>query len=436
MSSPTPTGVLRGVAAFDWDGTAWQPAAQARSSVPTPYGVLDGVARFGWTGSAWAAVGAPSLSLDFMTPGQLDPRITYTRASTATYTDASGTIQTAAINAPRWDYDPITHALRGVLIEEARTNLVPNSGDAGNVTWQKSGITVAAPTVTSNQAAAPDGTLTAARVVLPAVPAAGNATILSPLLLNPGTVNPYTFSVWLRGNAGGEMLYLNTTVDGVNYYRTQAVLTTAWQRFTLTTPNLTTGAWYFQLGADRRDAGQAATLAQTVFVWGAQIEVGTFATSYIPTTFAAVTRAQDLTSMSTSPWMTPSLGSWMAEFVLLGVPTNIMIIGATAAGGQTPLTAVAPNQIGSYDGAAVIASGTFAAGNITKAASAFGAGTGKVCLNGGAVTSGAQTGFTMNPIGFIEAVSGVSVNNGSGHMRRVQYWPRVLSDAEMRAVTS
>ena len=118
---------MRGVAAFDWDGSQWQPAGQAGPDVATPYGVLQGVARFNWTGSAWAAVGAPSLSLDFMTPGTLDPRITFTRASTATYTDASGTIQTAAVNAPRWDYDPVTHALKGLLIEEARTNVLLNS---------------------------------------------------------------------------------------------------------------------------------------------------------------------------------------------------------------------------------------------------------------------------------------------------------------------
>ena len=45
-----------------------------------------------------------TLDLSFMTPGTLDPRITFTRASTATYTDFNGVTQTAAVNAPRWDY--------------------------------------------------------------------------------------------------------------------------------------------------------------------------------------------------------------------------------------------------------------------------------------------------------------------------------------------
>jgi hypothetical protein len=57
----TPTGSLRGIAAFTWDGAAWQPAAQARPGVPTPYGVLDGVALFNWTGgSAWVAAPPPT----------------------------------------------------------------------------------------------------------------------------------------------------------------------------------------------------------------------------------------------------------------------------------------------------------------------------------------------------------------------------------------
>ena len=72
-----------------------------------------------------------TLDLSFMTPGTLDPRITFTRASTATYFDAAGTLQTAAVNAPRWDYNPSTHALNGLLIEEARTNLLLNSATLG-----------------------------------------------------------------------------------------------------------------------------------------------------------------------------------------------------------------------------------------------------------------------------------------------------------------
>ena len=66
-----------------------------------------------------------TLDLNFMFPGSMPPGVTFSRASTATYTDASGVIQTAAVNQPRWDY--AGGSLRGVLIEEARTNLLLNS---------------------------------------------------------------------------------------------------------------------------------------------------------------------------------------------------------------------------------------------------------------------------------------------------------------------
>ena len=144
-----------------------------------------------------------TLDLNFMNPGVLDPRITFTRASSATYIDASGFIQMAATNAPRWDYDPVTHALRGVLIEEQRTNVLLQSGDMSNAAWAKSGVPMA---VTGNNVIAPDGTLTASRVVLPAVSSASSFTLLNQSTTT--TAQVYTFSVWLRGLSGGEQTYL------------------------------------------------------------------------------------------------------------------------------------------------------------------------------------------------------------------------------------
>ena len=83
-----------------------------------------------------------TLDLDFMV-GALDPRITFTRASTGTYFDATGTMQTAAVNVPRWDYDPNTLALRGLLFEEQRTNALLNSATLGTQS-----VTVTAQTYT------------------------------------------------------------------------------------------------------------------------------------------------------------------------------------------------------------------------------------------------------------------------------------------------
>jgi hypothetical protein len=67
----------------------------------------------------------PSLVLDFLA-GSLDTRIAFTRASTGSYYDVTGTLRSAAINTPRFDTDPATLAPRGLLAEEQRTNQIRN----------------------------------------------------------------------------------------------------------------------------------------------------------------------------------------------------------------------------------------------------------------------------------------------------------------------
>ena len=69
----------------------------------------------------------PTLDLNFAVTKALGPLVTFTRASTATYVDASGLLQTAASNVARFDHDPATGESLGLLIEEARTNLLLNS---------------------------------------------------------------------------------------------------------------------------------------------------------------------------------------------------------------------------------------------------------------------------------------------------------------------
>jgi hypothetical protein len=69
-----------------------------------------------------------SLDLQFATDKTLTarkgPTPVFTRASTATFVGSNGLIQSAAINAARFDHDPVTLVCKGLLIEEGRTNLV------------------------------------------------------------------------------------------------------------------------------------------------------------------------------------------------------------------------------------------------------------------------------------------------------------------------
>lgn len=96
----------------------------------------------------------PRLALDFTT-GVLDPRVVVTRAlNTATRVNSSGYVEIVNSNVPRFDYDPATLALRGLLIEEERKNLVAYSNQFdNNGAWVKTRSSISADVIVS-----PDGT--------------------------------------------------------------------------------------------------------------------------------------------------------------------------------------------------------------------------------------------------------------------------------------
>ena len=100
----------------------------------------------------------PTLDLNFARQKRLDPRVTFTRGSTATYVGDDGLIKTAASNEARFDHDPATGESLGLLVEEARTNLFTYSQDFS--TWIMNNQSV-----TSNVTTAPDGTTTAYKLV-------------------------------------------------------------------------------------------------------------------------------------------------------------------------------------------------------------------------------------------------------------------------------
>jgi len=90
----------------------------------------------------------PTLNLDFANSQTVDPRITFTRTSTATRVNNKGLIESVDANVPRIDYDPVTLACKGLLIEEARTNLLLNSTINGaNLATQSVTVTAVAHTL-------------------------------------------------------------------------------------------------------------------------------------------------------------------------------------------------------------------------------------------------------------------------------------------------
>src|SRR4029078_9246209 len=95
------------------------------------------VSRVGRPGLSGNGARRPSFDVDFVGSGSIGAGGVFTRASTGTYYDSAGVLRSAAINTPRFDYDPVTLQLKGLLLEDARTNGLLTSGDAGNADSSK-----------------------------------------------------------------------------------------------------------------------------------------------------------------------------------------------------------------------------------------------------------------------------------------------------------
>jgi len=247
--------------------------------------------------------------------------------------------------------------------------------------------------------------------------------------------------MWLRGNVGGEQVYLLGESGAARASSGRLTLTTQWQRFTCQM-SAQPGAWLMGLGTDLRDGTQAATSAQTIYAWGAQVEQGAFPTSYIPTTSVSVTRAADVASMPTNVgWFNASAFTMQAEYFYdnaTGVP--LLGVSDNAFGENTCYLTTTPsglNKGGAGGGTAVAGLGP-TMNTANKSVGAFTTAQLKACVNGGGVGSFVST---MNaPSGAVRIAFG---NDpwllGSGfncHYRRASVWNRALSDTEMQTVTT
>jgi hypothetical protein len=165
----------------------------------------------------------PTLLLDFANSRVVDPRVTFTRATTATYYGMDGLIKHAVLNEPRFDYDPVTKQPLGLLLEEQRSNLLNLSESLAAAGGIQNDWTATNLTRTSTNNISPDGNPTA--LLLTA--SAANGTIISNAAI--GSSGPRTLSVFLKRVTGnGSIQY--TTNNG-STWTTQAI-TNQWVRYT------------------------------------------------------------------------------------------------------------------------------------------------------------------------------------------------------------
>jgi hypothetical protein len=217
----------------------------------------------------------------------------------------------------------VTLAPKGLLIEEQRTNLFTYSEQFDNADWTKGNTSI-----TANTVVAPDGTLTGDALV-------ENTANTTHVVFQNKTVSAGTFTASVYAKAAGRTKFQFSSISGgfpgatfdltaatatVVGSTTSASITSVGNGWFRCTATRTLAAGTDQCQIRLNDAAGASTYTgdgtSGIYIWGAQLEAGSFATSYIPTVQSQVTRATDsasITGSNFSSWYNVNAGTLYAE---------------------------------------------------------------------------------------------------------------------------
>ena len=230
------------------------------------------------------------------------PTPVFTRGSTGTFVGSNGLIQSAAINTPRFDHDS-AGVCRGLLIEESRTNLILQSDNFASASWTKT-----ASVVSSNVETAPDGSVSADKLITDNGVTLGRATQTVTL------TGSHVYSVFAKASEWGWIsIFPLGAAGGVWFNLTNGTIGTQSSGYVGSITSFGNG-WY-RCAVSFTGVGTANTTARIIstnvnnafstgdgtsgiFIWGAQLEAGSFPTSYIPTTTGTLARSADVCNIT------------------------------------------------------------------------------------------------------------------------------------------
>jgi hypothetical protein len=365
-------------------------------------------------------------------------------STATTYTRNNG-----GVYPPRFDYDPVTLAAKGLLIEEQRTNLLVRSEEFDAANWSKSGSTV-----TANATNSPDGTVDADKLVEAATTAQHRTS--QAVTVTSGAAYTYSIyakaaertSIWVRiigaaTFAGCIVDLTNGAITGITGTSTATNVGNGWYRITVSgTSDSTTATVY----ANLIDGAGANTYlgdgTSGLFIWGAQLEAGAFATSYIPTVASQVTRTADQCSIvapNFAPWYNQSEGTFVINFTPdEGLTNNVTRVLAVSQGGVTArvvdLYTNGTNWV-NYNGTTATAFGTATVTTTPQnIAIAYKTADYAYVQNAGTVAAVASA-LVNAPTQMAIGHTG-SAQQLNGHIRSIRYYPVRLSNAQIQALTA
>jgi hypothetical protein len=435
------------------------------------YGIR--VANAGGIGTPFAGNGTSGI---YIWGAQLEQRSSataYTATTSQAITNYIPVLQTASAGQARFDHNPTTGESLGLLIEEARTNSITYSSDFSNAAWTKLGVTI-----TSNTIVAPDGTLTGDKVV-PSVSQTYNQNYSSLTLL---TGTNYAISCYAKK---GEYSYLNLALiyNASNYAGAQfdlnagsvlytrasgfgySVVSTSiapvgngWYRCVVVATSGLTGIYPNVVASNSLWTSGYPDIAITadgfsgVYIWGAQLETGSFATSYIPTVALSVTRNADAASMTGtnfSSWFNNGEGTVYFEAQPMYVGAGVSGLNAIAWDGSVN-NLISAGQNGGM-GQATAADFYIATNNVTqtyvsstsistssafKIVGAYEFNNSSAYLNA-TIMGSLDTSCTIPVVNQLKIDGNLGyTNRANGWVRKLSYYPQRLSATNLAALTT
>jgi hypothetical protein len=389
----------------------------------------------------------PSLNLNFSRSQKLDPRITFTRTSSATRVNSDGLIEVVPANSPRFDFDPISGESLGLLVEEARSNTITNSENFSSaITFRGS--------VTPNVEISPDGTQTADLFL--ETTENGNHIVQAPAGPSFTSEVTYTYSVFIKPKGRTEILIRANqdvatwparsvfTLTGSGSVVAEAgsasiqLYPNGWYRCSITATAVGSLA---NMGITHRTSTSVGDESLGIYIWGAQLEVGSFPTSYIPTTTSTVTRTADnasITGSNFSDFYNPSEGTFNIKYNRSLLPIG-PILGQNISTSSV-LNGYLINQSGTgnviitnADGLTNITVGTSSGGKSSVAF--YYSPTGHSgCLNGNSVIESLVP-PTRTPVSLLFGRNPNNNTNLNGHISQLTYYPTRLSNQVLQTLT-
>jgi len=338
----------------------------------------------------------------------------FTRSGSATRINSQGLIETVGNGVSRLNYPLIDGKVVGCpshLLEPQRINLLPYSEDFSE--W----LLIGSPTIELNNIISPDGILNGTKVTRGSNP--------TPLRLGtPNILNTEnTFTVYAKkGN------YDKLNLDIGDQENFQFNLTDDWKRFDITSTPTTYNHVDITL--------PFSSSGDFIYIWGAQLEQGSYPTSYIPTNGSTVTRSAETANGSgDASTFNDSEGVLMAEIANSETTTGSYLGICNGSSSERLI-------IGNEGGILRVYTDVFVSGSIqsankdfNKIAVKYNSSNTSIYYNGFLIKS-INVSANLSGINELKFTSGGSSQNFYGNTKQIQYFDTSLTDSELETLTS